>query len=96
MDSSKKIRCNSIEYRQGFIEVLPGIHDGCINIETWEINSEINIKNLDLESEAIPEDGVTANTELELSIQNAELLISLLQNAINQIHDEKHCNSSKC
>ncbi|AZZ90695.1 hypothetical protein EUZ85_08205 [Hahella sp. KA22] len=79
------IKCNSIEYRKGYIEVLAGIHDECVNIEAWNIHPEVDITSLDLGDESLPEGAVTSNTEIELSLENAELLISLLTQAVNKV-----------
>lgn len=85
MNKLNKIRCNAIEYRQGFIEVQSRIHEDCINIETWQINPDINITNLNLTDEEVADDDITGNTEIELSLKNAEYLINLLQAAISDV-----------
>ncbi|MCP4130578.1 MAG: hypothetical protein GY754_06310 [bacterium] len=81
----KRIRCNNVPYRKGFIEVEAGIHDDCINIETWNVCSDLDISSIDIRDESFPEDGVTDNTELELSIEDTKKLIRLLQNSIEKI-----------
>ncbi|WP_431688159.1 hypothetical protein [Hahella sp. NBU794] len=79
------IKCNSIEYRKGYIEVLAGIHDECVNLEVWNIHPEVDITSFDLGDESLPEGAVTSNTEIELSLENAELLISQLTQAVNKV-----------
>ena len=79
---SPKIRCNVINYRKGFVEVTPGIHSGCINLETWEAHPDVDISNRDVTDEQFPDDGIVGNTELEMSIEAAEELIEALQAAI--------------
>ena len=81
----RTIRCNSIAYRQGFIEVQPAIHDNCINIETWQIDPNTDISAINLTDDALSENAITGNTELELSIENAEQLVGLLQSAIKRL-----------
>lgn len=38
-----RFKCNSISYRKGYIEVVADIHAGLINMETWNIHSELGI-----------------------------------------------------
>ena len=85
MKNKKFIRCNSVSYRQGYIEVRTDIHEKCINIETWGINPEIDISNLELTDKKISDEDVTSNTEVELSLENAENLVGLLQEAIKKV-----------
>ena len=79
------IRCNAIDYRQGFIEVQSRIHKDCINIETWQVDADINITAVGLSDGGITNDNIIGNTEIELSLKNAEQLITLLQDAINTV-----------
>lgn len=76
------IKCNSIKYRKGFVEVRGDIHNDCINIETWNIDPDVNIANVNLEDNSLKEESIIANTEIELSITNAKALILLLQEAV--------------
>ena len=87
MDKGKKIKCNNVEYRKGFIEVIPNIHDGCINIETWDVHVDIDITNIELEDENFPEEGVTNNTEIEMNVNEAEELIRRLKVAIAKVKE---------
>ena len=85
MTVRSKISCNTIEYRKGFIEVAAGIHPGCLNIETWNVRPEVNIPHI-LTSATFDIEGlVTGNTELELSITEAENFIAELQRALSQV-----------
>ena len=79
------IKCNSVEYRKGYIEVLAGIHDECVNLEVWNIQPEVDISSADLGDESLLEDAVVSNTEIELSLEKAELLIQLLTTAVNNV-----------
>lgn len=85
MHPLNKIRCNSIGYRQGFIEILPNIHQGHINIEAWWVHPETDISNIDISDDQISDESVEGNTELEMSIDQAEQLIALLQAAISEV-----------
>lgn len=67
------------------MEIIPGIHDGCINLETWNVHPDVDISNLDLVDKQFPDNGVIGNTELELSIETAEHLIEVLKAAVHQI-----------
>ncbi len=84
------INCNSVEYRKGFIEVIGDIHNECINVEVWNIHPDIDISGTNLDSEKIKDEYITANTEIELSIQNTEVLIKKLQKAI-EVASSKKC-----
>jgi hypothetical protein len=77
------IKCNTIEYRKGFIEVRADIHEGNINVEVWNIHPGVNITNVSLGDYSLKNESVIANTEIELSITNAEDLILQLQKAID-------------
>lgn len=85
MKNKKTIRSNSISYRQGYIEVRTDIHENCINIETWNIDPDIDISSLELTDEKITDADVTANTEIELNLENAENLVNQLQEAIKKV-----------
>ena len=85
MNRENRLKVNNVAYRKGYIEVMADIHDACINIETWEINADIDISNLELDDSNIPDEAVVANTELELNIIEAEQLIKQLQNAILEV-----------
>jgi len=85
MENSIKIKCNAISYRKGFIEVIPEIHQGCINIETWEIHSEFDLDGIDLVDSQLPDSAFVANTEIEMGIPEAKQLVTVLLKAIEQI-----------
>ena len=78
------LKANTVNYRKGFIEVKGEIHPGCINIETWDIDANKDITELSLESESIKDEEITANTEIELSIEEAKKLISMLEKEIEK------------
>jgi hypothetical protein len=88
MKNPNKIKCNNIEYRKGYIEVIPDIHENHINLETWEVHPDIDISELDLTDDAFPDDGVTGNTEIELNLKEAEELVTLLQSSIEKIKNK--------
>ena len=80
--SRKLIKFNSVNYRQGYLEVIGGIHDGCVNIETTQIHPDIDISNIDFDNNSLSDEDFTANTEIELSIKEAEVLVEQLVAAI--------------
>lgn len=84
------IKCNTIEYRKGFVEVRANIHDDNINIEVWNIHPAVNITNVSLGDYSLKNESIIANTEIELSIINAEDLILQLQEAINASRASKN------
>jgi hypothetical protein len=75
-----RIKCDSISYRQGFIEVIPAIHEGCVNIETWQLEPSTSLNDMMwVDEPPIPDGSVSANTELELTAAQAcELAEALL------------------
>lgn len=79
-----KIRFNDVCYRQGFMEVIANIHPGHINIETWEIHPDLDISDMSFDNAAITNDSVQANTEIELSVEQAKALVASLEAAIVQ------------
>ncbi len=83
----KKIICNSVSYRKGFIEVSANIHQGCVNLETWSIHPDVDMSDSGLSFGEIPESEFTGNTELELSLENAEELLTLLQKSILEMKE---------
>jgi hypothetical protein len=84
------IKCNSIEYRKGYIEVRGDIHADCVNIEAWNVHPDIDITDLDLGDNSMPDDAVIDNTEIELSIKDAEDLVEQLNRAINVARTRKN------
>lgn len=78
----EKIKCRDVPYRQGFVEVA-NVHPGCVNIEVWNVHPDKDISGEEsLESSAYTDADVIANTEIELSLEQAERLVQLLQAAI--------------
>ena len=77
------IKCNDIPYRQGYIEVTSGVHPNHINVEIWNIHPDQDISDQHLNGQAISDKDIVGNTEIELSILQATLLIKALKNAIN-------------
>ena len=80
------IRCNSIAYRKGFVEVSR-VHDGCVNLESWSVHSEAEISCVDIHDRRIDDD-ITGNVELELGIEAAERLITALQAAVDELRGQ--------
>lgn len=76
-----KIRCCDIDYRQGFVEILPGIHPGHVNLEVWNVRSDVPLATFDWGDPAL-DDCYTNNVELELSLDEARAMAGRLQSAI--------------
>ncbi|WP_140637480.1 hypothetical protein [Methylibium rhizosphaerae] len=76
------IKCNDISYRQGFIEVAAGIHPHHVNVEVWNVHPDRDISGLSLGDQAIADNEIIGNTEIELSVAQASALIEALRNAI--------------
>jgi hypothetical protein len=77
-----RICCRNISYRSGFIEVLPNLHPGHINIEVWNIHPDFRQPAADIRDGSIPDKDITGNTEIELDIEQAKKLVELLNHAI--------------
>jgi len=77
----KKIKCNTIDYRQGFIEVLGNIHANCVNLEVFWIHPEIDLSKKGLAFNEIPDKCFTGNVELELSLKNVKELLAAIKKA---------------
>lgn len=75
------INCNDIRYRQGFIEVT-SVHPRSVNLEVWNIHPDRDIRGLALTDPAIGDEGVTANTEIELGVAQAAALVDELRQAL--------------
>lgn len=73
-----RIGCQAIEYRQGFIEVQPLIHPGLVNLEVWMVDPDIDLTNKWVSDDAIPDEKVTDNVELELTPSQARSLANSL------------------
>lgn len=77
-----RIYCRNISYRSGFIEVLPNIHPGHVNIEVWNIHPDSSQPGADIRDGSVSDEDVIGNTEIELSIAQAKELVELLSRAI--------------
>lgn len=78
----KKIKCDGVNYRKGFIEVSGNIHEGFINLEVWRIHPDTDISS-DMAFDEIPDEAFTSNAELELSLENAEELLNALKQLVS-------------
>lgn len=84
--STTKIRFNDVNYRQGFVEVLPNIHPGMVNIETWSIHPDVDISGQQLEG-SLYDDHVIGHTEIELSVSEARALAEGILKAVTLIEE---------
>ena len=84
---SNRIKCNSINYRKGYVDVSEDVHQGFINIETWSVHPDCDISDIDLTDDSLPDEAVTGNTEIELNKIEAINLVNLLQKAIANIKE---------
>jgi len=83
MSKPPRIRCDSISYRKGFIEVIEGIHDGLVNVETWRVPPAVDASKMALDGSNWEEGQVQGNTELELTPTQARALAQALLAAAN-------------
>ena len=75
----KKIKCNAIDYRKGFIEVTTNGHAGLINLECWNVQAGEDISKVTDDLSPIKDEYFTGNVELELTPENAKELIKSLE-----------------
>ncbi len=81
---SDRIQCSDVNYRKGYIEITQGIHAGCVNLETWNVDPDIDLSVLDIRDDNFPDAGITGNTEIELNPDQVRELIRQLQNALDE------------
>ncbi|RQP21164.1 hypothetical protein [Piscinibacter terrae] len=74
-----------VQYRQGFLEVMPGIHEGHINLEAWNVSPSVSPLPDSVTSHLIQDKDVVSNVELELSVAQARVLVGLLESAIRDV-----------
>lgn len=84
-----KMKCNNINYRKGYIEVISNIHDDCINLEVTTIHPDIDISNIELTDPEFPDNAVMSNTEIEINIEEAKQLIEFLKSSISRVRELK-------
>ena len=83
----QSIRCNSIAYHKGFVEVSR-VHDGCVNLESWSVHSETDISGVGIRDERIDDELITESVELELGIEATVRLIAALQAAVDELRGQ--------
>jgi hypothetical protein len=88
--SNPKIRCHDIRYRQGFIEVAPGIHAEHINLEVWNIHPDWDISETLFDDANLNDSAFVGNVELEINLQQAKELVARLQAGIREIEQPEN------
>ncbi|MCA2015606.1 hypothetical protein LDJ79_05750 [Vibrio tritonius] len=88
MTRSEKIKCNNIEYRKGFIEVMTNVHEGFVNIEAWNIHPAYDLSKVDEFGVDFLDDNVTGNVEIEMNVLEVESLIAALNEAVSVMKAE--------
>jgi len=78
-----KIHCKDISYRSGFVDVNPGVHDGHVNLEIWNVDPDRSSKIV--AEGSLTDDDVVAVTEIELSVTQTKELIRQLQLALTKL-----------
>ena len=81
----QRIKCNGVRYRQGFIEVVPGVHPHHVNLEAWNVHPDLDISQSSLESRSIPDEAIVANVEIEVDLERAKALVKALNAAIESV-----------
>ena len=77
---SGRLRCCSIAYRQGFLEIT-NAHDGCVNIEAWHVAAGVDLTSVAWVGDDLLDADVVGNTELELTPAEARRIARLLVEA---------------
>lgn len=75
-----KIRCDSINYRKGFLEVCE-VHKGRINLEVWGVHPDVSVSSFD----ELSDEDIIGNVELELSVDNAQELVKRLKGLLSDL-----------
>jgi hypothetical protein len=78
MSERFRIQCDAVPYRQGTIEVLSRVHEGCVNLETWNVSADTDLSSFELGDGSRAAGSVLANTELELRPSEARQLAEAL------------------
>ncbi|XGV99191.1 MAG: hypothetical protein ACAF41_09675 [Leptolyngbya sp. BL-A-14] len=79
---SQRVTGSGVPYRQGWVEVVPNIHAGFVNLEAWSVTPEVDVSDPYTSLSTVPDEAVTGNVEVELSVAQARQLVMLLQAAI--------------
>ncbi|WP_308365350.1 MULTISPECIES: hypothetical protein [unclassified Microbulbifer] len=77
-----KIKCSGIKYRQGFVEVGSGVHDGFVNLEVWTVQPDSSNFESASELAEVPEHEISSNSEIELDVEQAKSMVAEIQKAI--------------
>lgn len=82
-----RLKCASIPYRKGFLELTPGIHDRHINIEAWQIAPEANLENdaLWVDDPSLGDSSIIANCEIEMTVDEAQELVDAILEALRSV-----------
>ena len=84
MSTPQRLRLQAVQYRQGFVEVS-NIHSGCVNVETWSIDANVDLSNVEwVAAPSLSDDHVNANTELEFTAAEARLFAKYLLDAADR------------
>lgn len=79
-----RLNCDSIAYRQGYLEVRPNIHPGHVNLEVWNISPDVGISGKALDEVSGQDGAVVGNVEIEMTLDKAKELVRALQQCIDQ------------
>lgn len=81
-----RLKCASIPYRKGFLEVTPGIHNEHINLEAWQIAPDTNLKDaLWVDDPGLGDPSVISNCEIEMTVDEARELVDATLEALRLV-----------
>ena len=84
-----RLRCCSIRYRQGFFEVTSNTHPGLVNLEAGDVSPDCDLASIEwVDDDALLDEDVQANTELELTPAEARALGNALLEAADDAEAE--------
>ena len=79
---SQRVTCSGVPYRQGWVEVVPNIRAGFVNLEAWNVTPEVDMSDPYTSLSTVSDKALIGNVEVELSIAQAKQLVMSLQAAI--------------
>ena len=78
----QRVKCSGVGYRQGWVEVTANIHAGHVNLEVWNVAPEVDMSVPSVALASVPDEVVTGNVEVELTLAQAKQLLVALRVAI--------------
>jgi len=85
-----RLKCNSISYRSGFIEVIPAIHENHVNIEVWDVRGDTALDDVQwVDEPAIQDSDIQGNCEIEMTMSEATKLAKAILAAVDSVENDQ-------